>query len=215
MTVKDPMSLRSNLYIAAAGAAPWMRSLAEGSQEMPARASKVFWRGSTTIFRHTSADRMAMTSLAFGAERPGVAPALRERLIEIRDQVFDVLDAHRQPHQAVADSQARADLRRQRRVRHDRRMLGEAFDAAQALRANKDAATFEQAARVVESAFQDQRHHAAEAVHLPARERMLRMIGQTRVMHVRDFGMRDQPTRDRERILAVPRHTQVQRFEPA
>jgi hypothetical protein len=65
MTVKDPMSLRSNLYIAAAGAAPWMRSLAEGSQEMPARASKGLLAWFDNYFRHTSADRMAMTSLAF------------------------------------------------------------------------------------------------------------------------------------------------------
>jgi hypothetical protein len=66
MIVKDPMSLRASLYIAAAGvAAPRMRSLAEGSQEMPAPASQGLVAWIDNYFRHTSADRMAVTSLAF------------------------------------------------------------------------------------------------------------------------------------------------------
>jgi O-succinylbenzoate synthase len=65
MTVKDPMSLRSSLYSAAAGAAPRTRSLAEGSQETLARASQGLVAWLDNYFRHTSADRMAVTSLAF------------------------------------------------------------------------------------------------------------------------------------------------------
>jgi hypothetical protein len=65
MTVKDPMSLRSSLYIAAGGVAPRLHSLAEGSQETLAPASQGFVAWIDNYFRHTSADRMAVTSLAF------------------------------------------------------------------------------------------------------------------------------------------------------
>ena len=65
MTVKDPMSLRSSLSIAAAGTAPRMHSLAEGGQKMPAPASQGLLAWIDNYFRHTSADRIAVTSLAF------------------------------------------------------------------------------------------------------------------------------------------------------
>jgi hypothetical protein len=65
MTVKDPMSLRSNLSIAAAGTAPRMRSLAQGSQKIAAPTSQGLLAWFDNYFRHTSADRMAVTSLAF------------------------------------------------------------------------------------------------------------------------------------------------------
>src|SRR5512138_1043387 len=97
-----------------------------------------------------------------------------QRLLDVGDQVLDILDADRQPDEAVVDAQARAHARWQRRVRHDRRMLGKALDTAETLRAHKNAAAFQEAPRRIQTALQNDRHHAAEAAHLPARERMLR-----------------------------------------
>src|SRR5690349_8507804 len=55
-----------------------------------------------------------------------------EGLVELGNQVLDILDAHREPHQAAGDAQARAHVLGQRRMRHDRRMLDQALHAAQA-----------------------------------------------------------------------------------
>ena len=66
MTVEDPLSLRSSLYVAAGGAAPQMRSsFAEGGQNTLAPRSQGLLAWIEGYFRHTSADRMAVTSLAF------------------------------------------------------------------------------------------------------------------------------------------------------
>ena len=101
---------------------------------------------------------------------------LLERLLYIGDQIINVFDADRQPDEAVIDAKRRANFGRQRRVRHDRRMFGETFNAAQAFCAHKYAQAFKKATRVIEIAPQHQRHHAAEPVHLPPRERVLWMI---------------------------------------
>ena len=94
-------------------------------------------------------------------------------------------------------------------------MLGEAFHAAEALRAHENPEPLEKAARIVEPASQRQGDHPPEAVHLPARQRVLRMVRQSRVVHARDLRMADEPLRDRQRVFAVTRHPQRQRLEPA
>src|SRR6185503_16172340 len=101
---------------------------------------------------------------------------LLERVVQLGDQVVDALDADRQAHQAVVDAQAGAHVLGQRRVRHDRRVLDQALDAAQALGEREQAAALEEALRRGESALQHRRDHAAVTrVHLPRRQRVLRM----------------------------------------
>ena len=97
-----------------------------------------------------------------------------ERLLYIGDQIINVFDADRQPDEAVIDAKRRANFGRQRRVRHDRRMFGETFHATQAFGARKYAQAFKKSTRIVEIAPQHERQHAAEPVHLPAREGMRR-----------------------------------------
>jgi hypothetical protein len=65
MTVEDPLNLRSNLYIAAGGAAPQMNSFAGAGLDTLAPRSQGLLAWIEGYFRHTSADRMAATSLAF------------------------------------------------------------------------------------------------------------------------------------------------------
>jgi hypothetical protein len=66
MTIEDPLTLRSNPSIAASGAAPLMRSsfAKVGHDSLtPQPWGLLAWIEG--YFRHTSADRMAVTSLAF------------------------------------------------------------------------------------------------------------------------------------------------------
>src|SRR5215471_8666989 len=152
-----------------------------------------------------------------GIDRDGSprSPSSGERLREIGDEVGLVLDADGEADEAVADAERRARFRRYRSVRHDRRMLDQALDAAEALGQREDLAALEEAARVVEAALEDRRHHAAEAAHLPLGQRMLRMARKARIVDAGDLGMLLQPRRDRGSILAMALHAQPQRLHAA
>ena len=56
-----------------------------------------------------------------------------ERSLQLRAQIGKVLDTHTQAHKVVVDTELGAVLRRNRRVGHDRRVVDQAFDAAQGL----------------------------------------------------------------------------------
>ena len=58
---------------------------------------------------------------------------------------------------------------------HQRRVLDQALDAAQALGQREQLAVLEEALRAGEIGLQLDRDHAAEAAHLPLRQRVLRM----------------------------------------
>ena len=62
--------------------------------------------------------------LGHGAERP----------VEISNQIIRVFDTDRQAHQRIADPRRPPLLRRDRRVRHDRRMLDQAVGASETFR---------------------------------------------------------------------------------
>src|SRR5688572_11115991 len=55
----------------------------------------------------------------------------RQCLLEVGDEIVHVLDADRQPHEAVADAELRAHVGRDRGMGHDGRVLDEALDAAE------------------------------------------------------------------------------------
>src|SRR4051794_12810707 len=71
------------------------------------------------------------------------ASDLAQRLLQVGDQVAGVLDADRQPDQAVDDADAAARLRRDRGVGHDRRVLDQALHPAQALREREQLGAFQ------------------------------------------------------------------------
>ena len=60
-------------------------------------------------------------------------------MVEIRDEIGGIFKAHGEANQAIADAQGAARLGGEARVRHERRVLGERFDAAEALGACKNA----------------------------------------------------------------------------
>src|SRR5690606_8553938 len=100
-----------------------------------------------------------------------------ESLLEIGDQVVAILDAGRQPDQRIRYADRRALFRRDRPVRHDRRMLDQAFDTTKAFRKREKLCPLEEAFRSRQVAVEFERDHAAEGRHLPLRDLVLRMAG--------------------------------------
>ena len=98
-----------------------------------------------------------------------------QRPLQIRPQIPDILDPHRQPAQAVADAQLGPRLSRDAGVGHDGRVLDQARHAAQALGQLEQLGAFEKAAGFVQAALQDHGDHAAELRHLALGQGVLRM----------------------------------------
>ena len=137
-----------------------------------------------------------------------------ERALEIALEVRDVLDADRQPHEVVADAELRPLIRRNRGVRHDRRMLDQALDAAQALGEREELAALEEALRPGEVGRKVERDHAAEAAHLARGERVLRMRRQARIAHAQPpSGCASSHCASAQRIRAMPLHPQRERLQ--
>src|SRR6266699_2819849 len=104
-----------------------------------------------------------------------------ERRLEVGDEVLRILDADRKPHQAVADPERGAHVGRDRAMGHQRRMLDEAFDAAEAFGQGEQAAALEETLGLVEADIELGGDHAAEAAHLPFREPVLGMAREARI----------------------------------
>src|SRR5207302_8563218 len=99
------------------------------------------------------------------------AMVLLERVFKLGEEVVDVLDADRQAHQALVDAELGAHVLGQRGVGHDRRVLDQALDAAQALGEGEQLAALEEPPGALQPALQHRGHHAAvAAVHLPLRQ---------------------------------------------
>src|SRR5260370_8216870 len=65
-------------------------------------------------------------------------------------------------------------------------MLDQALDAAEAVGEREDLDPLQEAPRLGKPALELDRHHAAMAMHLAARQRVLLVAGEARVMHARD-----------------------------
>src|SRR5205807_534449 len=188
-----PASSRRAVYDAAPESAPPSARLA--SSELAAKQQRVSAQSATTRARATS-DAV-------------------ERLEQIFHQVLPVLDSDAEADEAVLDAEHAPRLRRNRGVRHDRRMLDQALDAAERLRAGEDAQRLQQRARCGKAALDDESEHAAEAGHLLARELVLGMLLQPGPGHARDLAVTAQALRHQPRIFLVPLHPHMQRLEPA
>src|SRR5206468_7823461 len=102
-----------------------------------------------------------------------------------------------------------------RTVRHQSRVLDEAFDPAEAFREREQAAAFQKALGSGQIGLERDGHHAAEGAHLSSRQRVLRMRIEPRIMHAPDFRLALEPLRELERISAMPLHAQRERLETA
>src|SRR5258708_11220227 len=124
------------------------------------------------------------------------SPSLIECMLQFGDQILDVLDADRKAHESIADAEAGAHVLGQRGVRHDRRVLDETLDAAEALGEREELAALEEALGCSESTLDDGGDHAAIAlVHLLCREQVLRMAGKAGINHALDLRVLLEPSR--------------------
>src|SRR5580700_4329936 len=98
-------------------------------------------------------------------------------------------------------------------------MLNQALHTPERFGQRKQLAALEEAARLLDAARKLDRDHAPVGAlapwvsHLRARERVLRMRAQPRVMHARDLRMALEKTRQLQCILAVPLHAQRERLQ--
>ena len=101
-------------------------------------------------------------------------------------------------------------------VGHDRRVLDQALDAAQAFGQREDLAPLREsgARRPGRCAGRARSCRRSRRICAP-RQRVLRMRRQARVVHARDLRLRFQPLRQRQRVLAVALHAQRQRLHAA
>ena len=78
-------------------------------------------------------------------------PVLRsnrfERELQIVDQIAHIFDANRQPNQRIADAERFAFFLRHGRMRHERRMIDQAFDAAQTFGQREQMSVFQKSFR--------------------------------------------------------------------
>src|SRR5437868_2718054 len=144
------------------------------------------------------------------------SPSLIESMLQLGDQVLDVLDADRKADQSIADAEARAHVLRQRRMRHDRRVLDQALDAAEALGQREELAALEEALGCRQPTLENRRNHATVAlVHLLRREQVLRMAREPGIDHALDLRMFCQPGGDVHGVAAMALHAQRQRLDAA
>src|SRR5216684_2875084 len=114
--------------------------------------------------------------------------ALLEGVFQLVDEVIDVLDADGQAHQAFVDAELGAHVLGQRGVGHDRRVLDQALDAAQALGEGEQLAALEEPPGALQPALEHRRYHAAvAAVHLPFRQGVLGVARKAGVKDLFDF----------------------------
>ena len=100
-------------------------------------------------------------------------------------------------------------------MRHGGRVLDQRFHAAQRLGQREDAHRAQQPEGLRPAAAHAEAEGAAAARHLPLRQRVLRVRGQSRMVHPRDRRVPLQPARDFERVEVVRLHAQRQRLDAA
>src|SRR5437588_6381508 len=144
------------------------------------------------------------------------AMVLLERVFQLGEEVVNVLDAHRQAHQALADAELGAHGLGQRGVGHDRRVLDQALDAAKALGESEELAALEEPPGALQPALKNGRHHAAvAAVHLPFCKGVLGVACKAGIEDLLDFRMLFEPLRDLHCIVAMPLHSERERLDAA
>src|SRR4030095_1616709 len=145
---------------------------------------------------------------------PALTEGLRQRLLEIADEICDVLNSYRKADQRIVDAERGALVGAHRCVRHDAGVIDQALDAPQALRDREDFTAFERSARGFDSAADEEADNATETVlHLRACQGGLRMTRQARIQNALHLLMLLQPARDFHRVLAALAHAQRQRLE--
>src|SRR6516162_3313666 len=85
----------------------------------------------------------------------------RQACLQVRHEILETLDSHRESDERVADSQRASRLRRKACVGHQGWVFGERLDAPQALGARENAQSTEKRACLGETARDLEADHAA------------------------------------------------------
>src|SRR5690606_25889692 len=119
---------------------------------IPQETSTTIQRGDSLNFK---CPYQAKVMKMFEAVRRRIVQSilLRERLLEVREQIFAALDAHGNSHEAIVDAELLPVLGRNRSVGHDRGVLDQAFHAAEGLGQGEDAGAFHHALCFLEATF--------------------------------------------------------------
>ena len=126
----------------------------------------------------------------------------RQRKLYVpRDEVAGVLDACRDADERIRDADRLSRFGGEAAMGHDRRMLDQALDAAEAFGKREDLHALEDAPGPREVAVEFHGDHAAEGMHLPPGEGVLGMAGEPGIDHPADVLPLLQPFGDGEAVL--------------
>ena len=112
---------------------------------------------------------------------------------EIGREIARVLEADRETDEPVADAEGPRAASGMPRVRHDRRVLGERLDAAEALGAGEDAQRAQERARLRDGPSVLEADHPAGPAHLPRGERVPLVRREARVVDLDDLRVAFEP----------------------
>lgn len=132
----------------------------------------------------------------------------RQRPLNVRPEVFDVLDADGEADEAIGDAGGFADVFRDGGVCHGGRMADEAFDAAEALGLGKEMQSADEGERAVLRVAEVGEQHAAAAGHLLLRERILWVAREEGIAHGLHALVFFESGGERERVGVVPLHAE-------
>src|SRR6266478_984401 len=134
---------------------------------------------------------------------------------QIFNQVVTRFESLRQAHKPVADSCASAIRRRHPGMRGGRGPGYQRLDATETWRIDRNRHAIDKASRRVETAFEFETQHAAEAVEKLAGAEMIRMALQARIVDVGYRSMLFHPSRNLERTFILMTDSHRERLHPA
>ncbi|EAU68636.1 hypothetical protein STIAU_5996 [Stigmatella aurantiaca DW4/3-1] len=137
-----------------------------------------------------------------------------ERLVQVRAQVVEMLEAHRQAHEPIRDARAQPLLGGELLVRGARRVDDERARVTDVRQQAPQLHPIDELAPRIDAPLHPERDEPARAlaqVLLRVGERGILL--QPRVTHPLHAGMGAQPPRHRQRVLRVTLHAQLQRLQ--
>src|SRR6185369_4521800 len=147
-----------------------------------------------------------------GAEATPLDPV--ERVLEVGDEILDVLDADGDAYQSRRDAEAGAGLDGDGGVGHGLGMRDQRLDPAERFAEGAELHAVEELLGVVVRA-ELERDHGTEAAHLPARQIVLRVIGEAGVVELLHLCVMGEVVRHRLAVFLVPLHPHGERLDAA
>src|SRR5438105_7581212 len=142
-------------------------------------------------------------------------PCSAQRLLDIGDEIYGRLDADAETEKSVGDAGARALLRVHVVVRREARFRNERVHAAETWRVSKQLELPHEPLGGARSAREFERHHTAEPIKKCARDLVVRVRGQSRVVDALDLLSLGAPLREPQRVFVLPTNADVECLQAA